>query len=71
MLNEMTTIEVNETWELVEASANYCSINLKWVFKMKKDTTGNITKHKVQLVAKSYVHQQHGVDFDEVFALMA
>jgi hypothetical protein len=25
----------------------------------------------VQLVAKSYVHQQHGVDFDEVFALMA
>jgi hypothetical protein len=37
------------------------------VFKLKKDQTGKVVKHKVRLVARGFV-QQPGVDFEEVFA---
>lgn len=41
-------------------------IGLKWIFKLKKDASGKIVKHKARLIAKGYV-QEHGVDFDEIF----
>ena len=46
------------------------AIGLKWVFKIKKDPDGNIVKYKARLVAKGYA-QRFGVDFEEVFALVA
>ena len=45
-------------------------IGLKWVFKLKKNADGTINKYKARLVAKGYV-QQPGIDFQEVFALVA
>jgi hypothetical protein len=70
MLDGMTAIEANNTWELVEAPASQRPIGLKWVFKTKKDASGVIVKHKACVVVKGYV-QQPGIDFDEVFAPMA
>jgi hypothetical protein len=40
------------------------------VFKVKKDPQWRIIKHKARLVAKGYA-QREGVDYDEVFALVA
>jgi hypothetical protein len=40
------------------------------VYKLKKDTTGVVVKHKAKLVAKRYV-QREGIYFDEVFAPVA
>jgi hypothetical protein len=70
MLDEMTSIEANGAWELVEAPLGHRLIGLKWVFKTKKDAIGVITKYKAWLVVKGYV-QEHGVDFNEVFAPVA
>ncbi|WVZ51167.1 hypothetical protein U9M48_002333 [Paspalum notatum var. saurae] len=70
MLDEMTSIEANGTWELVDPPLRQRPIGLKWVFKAKKDTTGIVTKHKARLVAKGYVQRQ-GIDYDEVFAPVA
>jgi hypothetical protein len=70
MLNEMNSIQVNKTWELSTLPSDHKAIGLKWVFKVKKDVDGNITKYKARLVAKRYA-QREGVDFDEVFAPVA
>jgi hypothetical protein len=70
MLEEMASIEHNQTWSLVNLPAGQRTIGLKWVFKIKKDEHGNVTKHKARLVAKEYV-QRHGIDYEEVFAPVA
>jgi hypothetical protein len=46
------------------------AITLKWVYKLKRNEAGEIVKHKTRLVARGFV-QQEGIDFDEVFALVA
>jgi hypothetical protein len=40
------------------------------VFTVKRDEHGAVSKHKARLVVKGYV-QRHGIDYDEVFALVA
>lgn len=67
---EMDTIEKNDTWVLTELPPGHKPIGLKWVFKLKKDSEGNIVKHKARLVAKGYV-QRRGIDYNEVFAPVA
>jgi hypothetical protein len=70
MLEELSSIEQNDTWILIDLPRGQHAIGLKWVFKIKRDELGAIIKHKACLVAKGYV-QQAGVDFDEVFAPVA
>jgi hypothetical protein len=70
ILDKITSIESNGTWELVERPVHVRPIGLKWVYKIKRDEAGLITKHKGRLDAKGYV-QRPGIDFDEVFALVA
>jgi hypothetical protein len=70
MDEEMASITENKTWELASLPRGCKAIGLKWVFKVKCDTTGDIVKHKARLVAKGYA-QREGVDFEEVFALVA
>jgi hypothetical protein len=54
----------------VDLPAGQKPIGLKWVYKLKKDSSGAIVKHKARLVVKVYV-QREGIDFDEVFAPVA
>jgi hypothetical protein len=70
MLEEMQTIEDNQTWCLEDLLADHRAIGLKWVFKVKRDDDGNNVKHKAGLVVKGYA-QRRGLDYDEVFALVA
>lgn len=67
MEQELEAIEKNETWSLTELPPGKKAIDLKWVYKLKKDTEGKVVKHKARIVAKGYV-QQYGVDFEEIFA---
>ncbi|KAD3640517.1 hypothetical protein E3N88_29740 [Mikania micrantha] len=70
MQAELNSINKNNTWTLTKLPSDHKAIGLKWVFKTKRDANGEIIKHKARLVAKGYV-QQHGIDFDEVFAPVA
>lgn len=67
MENKIKYVERNNTWRLTELPTGQKAIGLKWVYKIKKNTEGNIVKHKARIVAKGYVQQQ-GRDFEEIFA---
>ena len=64
---EIEAIERNGTWELTDLPTGHKAIDLKWVYKLKRDTNGEILKHNARLVAKGYVQKQ-GIDFEEAFA---
>jgi hypothetical protein len=70
MMEEMASIEMNQTWRLTQLPPGHRAIGLKWVYKLKKDSNGDVVKRKARLVAKGYVQRQ-GVDFEEVFAPVA
>ncbi|KAI3818794.1 hypothetical protein L1987_12612 [Smallanthus sonchifolius] len=70
MKAELDSIVRNNTWTLTQLPPGNKAIGLKWVFKLKKDAKGNVTKHKARLIAKGYV-QQKGVDFEDAFAPVA
>jgi hypothetical protein len=46
MLEEMKSIEDNDTWYLADLSSGHRAIGLKWVYKVKRDEHGDIVKHK-------------------------
>ncbi|KAK9059981.1 hypothetical protein SSX86_020685 [Deinandra increscens subsp. villosa] len=70
MKEELESIEKNRTWTLVDPPKGCHPIGLKWVFKIKRNATGEVTKYKARLVAKGYV-QQMGIDYEEAFAPVA
>nr|GEW92032.1 hypothetical protein [Tanacetum cinerariifolium] len=45
-------------------------IGTKWVLKNKKDERGIVIRNKARLVAQGYT-QEEGIDYEEVFALVA
>ncbi|GAB2301453.1 hypothetical protein Dimus_039376 [Dionaea muscipula] len=70
MDDEISAINRNNTWQLVDLPMGCKAIGVKWVYKLKKDVEGNVVKHKARLVVKGY-NQQPGIDFNEVFAPVA
>lgn len=68
MKSELESHEENSTWDaLVELPAGRKVVGCRWVFKLKRDAAGEVTKHKARLVAQGY-SQQFGEDYDQVFA---
>jgi hypothetical protein len=67
MDEEMTALDKNEAWDLVEFLTGRNPIGNKWVFKKKLNAEGKVEKYKAQLVEKGY-SQVEGIDFGEIFS---
>jgi hypothetical protein len=67
MMEEIRAIEENDTWTLTDLPTDKRAIELKWIFKLKRDEQGSVVKHKARLVVKGY-SQQHGINYEEVYA---
>ena len=52
---------------MVDVSKNKYVINVKWIYKTKKDVDGNVQNHKETMVARGFT-KQPGIDFNETFA---
>ena len=70
MTEEYNSLTSHQTWELVDLPEGKNLVGCKWVYKTKRNAFGEIDRFKARLVAQGF-SQQHGVDFDEVFAPVA
>nr|GEU85805.1 hypothetical protein [Tanacetum cinerariifolium] len=59
-----------DAWELVDRPLCTNVINLKWLWKNKRNEENTVIRNKSCLVAKGYV-QKEGVDFEESFVPIA
>ncbi|GJT16257.1 putative ribonuclease H-like domain-containing protein [Tanacetum coccineum] len=70
MQEELLQFKLQEVWTLVDLPNGKRAIGTKWVYRNKKDERGIVIKNKARLVAQGYT-QEEGIDYDEVFALVA
>src|SRR5580765_5080881 len=67
MDEEMSSLNKNETWKLVNLPINKKALNNGWVYRTKLKKNGEIERFKARLVIKGYA-QVYGIDFQEKFS---
>jgi len=70
MEEELSIIQKNNTWTLVDRSEGRKVIRVKWIYRTKLNADNSINKHKARLVVKGYA-QIFGVDYSDTFTLVA
>jgi hypothetical protein len=64
---EIASLIEHDTWKLVPPPSDRKAIKCKWVFRIKTDADGNVTRYKARLCACGY-SQIHGLDYKEIYA---
>jgi hypothetical protein len=67
MEEEKSAFFTNGTWEIVPTHHTWNLLSSKWVFKIKVDENGTITRYRARLVAKGFL-QREGVDYGDIFS---
>ena len=70
MNEEFKSLEKNKTWDIVDRPNGKNILGCKWVYRIKRDSNGNILKFKSRLVAKGY-NQKQGIDYNRTYAPVA
>nr|GEZ08857.1 Gag-Pol polyprotein [Tanacetum cinerariifolium] len=70
MQEELHQFDRLDVWELVDRPLCKNVINMKWLWKNKRDEENTVIRNKSHLVAKGYA-QKEGADFEESFAPVA
>ena len=60
----------NKVWTLMDLPDDRQAIENKWIFKRKTNVDSSVTIYKARLVKNSFDKVQ-GVDYDEIFSLVA
>ena len=66
MTEEIRSLEQMGTWVMGPLPEGHKTISCKYVYRIKRDTDGNPTRYKAQLVARGFT-QVHGLDYDETY----
>jgi hypothetical protein len=70
MDEELSALHKTDTCDLVPLPPGKSVVSCRWVYKIKTNSDGSIKRYKARLVAKGY-SQQYGMDYEEIFALVA
>ena len=63
----MQALDDNGTWDLVPLPTGKKAINCRWVFAVKFNPDGSVTRMKARLVGKGN-DQTYGVDYSDTFS---
>ncbi|KAM2584344.1 hypothetical protein TB2_045337 [Malus domestica] len=67
MKDEISALHTQQTWDLVPFPSGKNLVGCKWVYQVKKNSDGSISRCKACLVAKGY-SQEEGIDYTETFS---
>jgi hypothetical protein len=67
MADEFQALVDNGTWHLVPRSPGVNVVTGRWLWKVKYNVDGTLSRHKARWVAWGY-NQKFGVDYDETFS---
>jgi hypothetical protein len=67
MKHEYSSLIDNGTWELVDLPLDRAVISSMWIYKVKSDTVGDVSRFKTRFVAKG-CSQRVGLDYTETFS---
>jgi hypothetical protein len=70
MKSELDSVGSTGTWKEVATPPGRKLVGSKWVFKTKRDASGNIAKFKARIVAQGF-SQIEGIDYDATFSPVA
>jgi hypothetical protein len=70
MKEELDSLRKHNIYCLAKLPLGRRAVGCKWVFKIKRDATGSITRYKARLVTQGYT-QWKRLDFQETFAPVA
>ncbi|GJU63521.1 putative ribonuclease H-like domain-containing protein [Tanacetum coccineum] len=70
MQEELLQFKIQKVWILVDLPFGKKAIGTKWVYRNKKDKRRVVVRNKARLDAQGH-RQEEGIDYDEVFALVA
>src|SRR5579871_5864569 len=69
MQEEFESLKANDTWKLVLRPTDRDVIDIRWVFRIKRNLDQSIEKYKGRFVVRGFT-QIPGVDYDEVYSPM-
>lgn len=67
MEDEIQSLKKNNTWDVVPVPSDQHVLQGRWVYKVKRDAQGQVSRYKARWVVKGY-EQQFSIDYDQTFA---
>ena len=67
MQDEINALNAQKTWTFVPLPIGKNLVGCKWVYKVKKNLNGSVSRYKARLVVQGFSHK-HGVDYSETFS---
>ncbi|KAM1714299.1 hypothetical protein ACFX12_024923 [Malus domestica] len=67
MQEEFDALQTQGTWLLIPYSDDKNVIGSKWVYKIKRNNDGSVSRYKARLVAQGF-SQEQGLDYTETFS---
>ncbi len=70
MDEKVAALDANATWGLVVLPKDKKEIGCKWVYKVKHNADGSMSRYKARLITKGYA-QTYGIDYEETYSPVA
>eukprot|EP00253_Pinus_taeda_P002070 PITA_02070 len=70
MMEEYSSIMVNDVWEVVPRPYDRLVVGSRWIYKVKYVADGSMEKYKARFMANGYAHKE-GIEYEETFTPVA